>query len=159
MNKLEIYGVLFLVVLFSNAAFYLEGHHKGRVEMKNEIAADVLKANTKVDTLNGQLQEVNTQHTAELAAKDKAHSDQLAAALASVKPVVVRVPATGGVQTGDSAAGSSGPSGQQPGNGSLPTSIDIAPAELMFGAKYQTCRDSLATYMVFYEDLRKRVNH
>ena len=99
------------------------------------------------------------QHTAELAAKDKSHSDQLAAALAGVKPVIVRIPATGGVQAGNAAAGSNGSGGQQPGNGSMPTSIDIAPAELMFGAKYQTCRDSLATYMVFYEDLRKRVNH
>ena len=159
MNKLEIYGVLFLVVLFSNAAFYLGGHHKGYVERSNEVAADVLKANAKVDTLNGQLQEVNTQHTAELAAKDKAHAGQLAAALAGVKPVIVRVPATGGVQTGNAAAGPGSPGGQQPGDGSLSTSIDIAPAELMFGAKYQTCRDSLATYMVFYEDLRKRVNH
>jgi len=159
MNKLEIYGVLLLVVLFSNAAFYLKGHRNGYVERSNEVAADVLKANTKVDTLNGQLQEVTTQHTAELAAKDKAHSDQLATALASVKPVIVRLPPTSGVQAGNSTAAPSGPGRQQSGNGSLSASLDIAPAELVFGAKYQACRDSLATYMVFYEDLRKRVNH
>ena len=151
--------MILLVILFGNAACYLKGHADGSRAKAAEVAADVLNANNKVDTLNGTLQSTANQYAKDLASKDQTHADQLAAAIASVKPVIVRVPATGSVQAGNSAGSTSGAGGQRSSDGDLSASINIAPAELVFAGKYQTCRDSLATYKAFYAGVLAKVNH
>lgn len=159
MTKLEIYGVLLLILLMGNAACYLKGHADGSRSKANEVAADVLKANTKVDTLDEQLHSLSSQHAQDLANKDQAHANQLATALANVKPVIVRVPTAGGVQANNLANPTSGAGGQRSADGDLSASVNIASAELVFAGKYQTCRDSLATYKAFYAGVLAKVNH
>jgi hypothetical protein len=157
-TKLELYGIIAAIVLACGAAAYFRGHHLGYIAARNEAAADLLKANQKVDTLNGQLNDLTRLSNQQLADQSKAHSDQLADALAHVKPVIVRVPGSP-MQTGNPTGPASGPAGHGPADGDLPTSLDIAPAELVFAGQYQACRDALNTYKTFYADLQAKVNH
>lgn len=158
-NKLEIYAIVALGLILAAIAAGAYERHVGYQEARNEAAAALLEANQKVDRLNGQLQSVSSSHSAELAQHDRDHADQLASVLANpnLKPVIVRVPGSP-VQGNNPTASTDSQSGSGSANGSVPASIDIAPAELVFGAKYQTCRDSLDTYIAFYEDLRQRIN-
>lgn len=156
-NRFEIYGLILLGLILAALAAGAYERHVGYQERADQDASDLLKANNKVDTLNGQLQSISSTHAAELAQQAKDNAAQLAGAIAGVKPVIVRVPTASGLQTGDPTGATGGVGGQQPANGGVSTNFDIAPAELVFGAKYQTCRDSLNTYIQFYADLKKKV--
>jgi hypothetical protein len=156
-TKLELYGIIAAIVLACGAAAYFRGHHSGYMDAKNEAAAALLTANQKVDTLNGQLNDLTRLSSQHLADQSKTHSDQLADALAHVKPVIVRIPGSP-VQANHPAGSASGAAGHGPEVSDLPTSVDLAPAELMFAGQYQACRDALMSYRVFYADLQAKVN-
>lgn len=157
MNKLEIYGAVVVILILLGFGCYVKGRADEGKAKDGQYAEQLLKANQKVDTLNGQLSTISDKHNAELAQLHQNHSAELASALANVKPVILRVPG-GTVQTPATPGGPVGAAGPRPPDSDLSTGIDIAPAELVFAAKYQTCRDDLAAYLQFYADLRARVN-
>lgn len=156
MGKLEIYGIVAAVLLASIAAAYLKGRADERAVLSGESAQQVLAATQKTEAINGQLTAQSASHAATLAQLNSDHAAELARALTSVKPVIVRVPADRAAVSGTAAAAHSDPG---PGPvGSVPASLDIATAELVFAGKYQVCRDALDTYIAFYADVLKRVN-
>jgi hypothetical protein len=156
-SKIEIYAIILVVLMSCGIGAYFKGRHDGYLEEEGKASAALIAANTKVDQLNAQLTKLTDASSQQLAAQIKSDADQLATALANVKPVIVRVPASG-VQNGGATGTPGTPGGQQPANGDLPASFDIASAELVFAAKYQQCRDSLNVMKYFYADLRKKVN-
>jgi hypothetical protein len=157
-TKLELYGIVLAILMACGAAAYFKGHHSGYLEARNEAAAALLKANQHVDQLNGQLNDLTRLSSQQLADQSKTHSDQLADALAHVKPVIVRLPGSA-MQASYPAGSAAGVAGQRSADGDLSARIDIAPAELVFAGQYQTCRDALNTYKAFYAALQAKVNH
>jgi hypothetical protein len=157
MAKLEIYAIAALVLIAAITAAYLKGRADEHTLLSGQAAQQLLAATQKTEAINGQLTQQSAAHAATLAKLNSDHAAQLASALAAVKPVIVRIPATGSAVVPDAATRASG----QPGPGTasgVPASLDIATAELVFAGKYQVCRDALDTYIEFYADVLKRVN-
>jgi hypothetical protein len=156
MGKLEIYAIIALVLIGGTMAAYLKGRADEHTTLSGEAAQQLLAATQKTEAINGQLTAQSAAHAATLAKLNSDHAAQLASALAAAHPVIVRVPANGSAMPRPTAATDGHPG---PGTlGTLPTSVDIAPAELVFAGKYQACRDALDTYIGFYADVLKRVN-
>ena len=100
------------------------------------------------------LTQVNSE---KLALRDAAHARDLSDALASVKPVIVRIPAdSGGLPKAAAPAGNAPTPGQQ--DVPVPTERNIGPAITLFAGECQQDRDSLDQFMAFYNDLRNKVN-
>lgn len=156
MAKLEIYAIAALVLIAAITAAYLKGRADEHTLLSGQAAQQILAATQKTEAINGQLTQQSAAHAATLAKLNSDHAAQLASALAAVKPVIVRIPASSAAVP-DAAARASG----QPGPGTasgVSASLDIATAELVFAGKYQVCRDALDTYIEFYADVLKRVN-
>jgi hypothetical protein len=158
LSKLEIYGIALLVLIAVITAGYLKGRTDERKILTGEAAAQLAAANQKTETLNGQLVQSELSHTQSLAALDKDHADALAAALASIKPVIVRVPVAGSgqVPAASGSANATATAGQS--NVPVPVGRDISRPLVVQAGECQQERDSLDTYVAFYEDLRARIN-
>ena len=149
--KLETYFIVGAVALVAALGWGWHEHHAGYKEATADAQVALEKANEKTEKLQARLDKSSEERANELDRITTQHNQDLVAAMGSVKPVLVRVPADRSeVPQTSGTPGTSNPAPFGQTDSALSASIDIAPALVVFAGEYQACRDSLSSWQSWY---------
>jgi hypothetical protein len=161
MNRLEIYGIGIVILVLAFVGAYFKGRHEGFKEDEAKHAAALLQANEKVDALQDKLDQAKEEQAHALVELNTKHAQELVAAAASIKPVIVRVPADTPDQAHTPGSPASGIASASDGQSDIlrTVEVDIAPKLLLLAGECQRDRDARFAWQALYERQMKLIDN